>query len=479
MVEQHSVFTAKHIHLTGIKGVAMTSLAQCLVDIGKTLTGSDVKDDFVTKDILKKLAIKVFPLGIPNNQLPTTELVIYTSAHGGPNNPEVVQAKNAGIQTLSQAEALAQLFNIKEGIAICGVGGKSTTSAMLTWILEKMEYEPSFSVGVGKIVGMERTGKWNDHSPYFVAEADEYVIDPTANKPVPRFSFLKPGIIICTNIKYDHPDVYSSFDATKKAYHDFFHNLKPNGTLIINGDDQELVAIATKVKEKREDITLVRYGQNETNDYVIADYSVNDGHSTSVLSSYNIPPTPISLTLPGLFNHFNATGALIAANQITNSLEKSVQTLSTFRSTQRRFEFVGEKKGVMYYDDYAHHPNEISSTIQALHDLYPNRRKVVAFQPHTFSRTKQLFSEFVKSFEKAEEIVLLDIFASARESFDNSISSDMLAQEIRQQFPNVTVHNVHTVANLATFCQQKLQHNDVLITLGAGDIYTVHDMISE
>lgn len=460
----------------------MTSLAQCLADMGKTLTGSDVEEDFVTKEVLATIEAEILPFSEIENLHSTTyhlQLLIYTSAHGGPQNPEVLWAKQNGIPTLSQAEALAQLFNAKNGIAVCGVGGKSTTSAMITWILETLKFKPSFSVGVGKVVGMDRTGRWNEESEYFVAEADEYVIDPKAEIPTPRFSFLKPQIIVCTNLKFDHPDVYKTFGDTKEAYLQFFNNLKQTGKLIINGDDNELLQLAKAFLQSRSDAQLITYGANPSNDYILSGYIIENGQSKSLLTSNNLPPTNITLQIPGLFNHFNATAAVIASSFITTSVNESAQALNDFKSTQRRFEFIGEKSGIKYYDDYAHHPNEISSAIQALSDFFPTQRKVIAFQPHTFSRTKQLFDDFVDSFAQAEEVLLLDIFASARESFDSSITSENLVRAIREKYPKIHIQNISSVEKLAEYCQRELKAGDVMITLGAGDIYQVHDQIVE
>lgn len=481
------IFTANTIHLTGIKGVAMTSLAQCLIDMGKTITGSDVHEDFVTKRILKKLDIQIFQIqlqenstpdfveSIHNSQLTTNNqqpnLLIYTSAHGGPYNPEVKWAKELGVTTLSHAEALGQLFNRKKGIAVCGVGGKSTTSAMITWILEKLGKNPSFSVGVGEIIGMERTGKWAKESECFVAEADEYVTDPSApdrgEEITPRFSYMKPQLVICTNLTHDHPDVYENFDQTKKVFRQFFESVKNNGTLIVNGDNQDLVKIAEEVAHKKQ-LKVITVGNENSSDFTVKDHEGNFtfNHDYSV-----------SLQIPGIFNVMNAVMAIAACQTIGIPVEQSMDALKSFQSTQRRFEYKGEKNGVLYYDDYAHHPSEVKGIIEALDDKFPNQRKVIVFQPHTFSRTKQLFTEFVHSFSQAKEVVFIDIFSSAREEFDPSISSDDLVNAVKKEFPEVKIKNVHTVDNLAEFCKTELHSGDICLTIGAGDIYKVHEMV--
>ena len=209
-----SILDYNNFFLVGIKGVAMTAIAQILIDAKKRVSGSDVEENFVTQDILKKLNIDIlngFETEIPKD----TDYVIYTAAHNGPFNPQVIAAKKKNIPALSQAEVLAKFFNLKKGIAVCGVEGKSTVSAMIAWILEITGRNPSFSIGVGNIPGLNKTAKWDQDSDLFVSEADEYVIDPSCierhEKIIPRFSFLKPFTTVCTNLKFDHPDVYKDF----------------------------------------------------------------------------------------------------------------------------------------------------------------------------------------------------------------------------------------------------------------------------
>ena len=483
-----NIFSANTIHLTGIKGVAMTSLAQCLVDMGKKVTGSDVSEDFVTKRILKKLDIPIFPIQLkenatpqfvsranpPHNPQPTThniipDLLIYTAAHGGPYNPEVIWAQKQGIPTLSHAEAMSQLFNQKKGIAVCGVGGKSTTSAMIAWILDRLGKRPSFCVGVGEIIGMGETGKWIKDSEYFIAEADEYVTDPSApdrgEEITPRFTYMKPQIIVCTNLKHDHPDVYQDFTKTKHAFGQFFESVKENGILIVNGDNSELLDLAHQVVAKK-NIQLIAVGTKANSDFIIKDYLGN--FESDKLHQ-------VSLQIPGIFNVFNAVMAIATCRALGISIEKSIDALKSFQSTQRRFEFKGENKGVKYYDDYAHHPSEVQGVIQALSEKFPDRRKVIAFQPHTFSRTKQLFTDFIESFSQAKELLLLDIFSSAREEFDPTISSDDLVNAVKSKFPKINIVNLHSIEELAKFCKNSLNEGDVCLTIGAGDIYKVHE----
>lgn len=474
-------------YLVGIKGVAMTALAHCLVDAGKTVAGSDLAEDFVTKDQLRSMAVAI------DNQFDPAliagfDCVIFTAAHNGPQNPQVVAARALNIPTFSHAEALGQLFNQKQGIAVCGVGGKSTTSAMITWILsqhaQSAAEQPSYAVGVGGIPGLSKTGQWNPANPYFVAEADEYVTDPQAaargEKITPRFSYLQPFITLCTNLRYDHPDVYTSFDHTKETYATFFNQIKPGGSLVINGDDQPLLELAQNWQQKTGG-SVTTFGAGSDNDLQLIEYHSTAGKTITTIAhnSENSGPETITLelVLPGMFNVMNAVAALTVCQQLGIPLATAATHLHHFRSTMRRAEFIGEKRGVLYYDDYAHHPNEVAHIIAAFKEWFGDQRLVIAFQSHTFSRTKQLFAEFVDALGLAREVVMIDIFASAREKYDNSISSDLLCQAIEDKYPDTSARNLHTVENLATFCQTELKEGDVLITVGAGDIYHLHELL--
>lgn len=456
-------------YFVGVKGVAMTSLAQMLIDAGKSVIGSDVEQVFVTEKKLQELNIKIdnFSLPLPEN----IDCVVYTAAHQGIDNPQVKWALEHNLPTFSQAEAVASLFNQKQGFAVCGVGGKSTVSAMITWILTNIGQNPSFSVGVGNIPGLEKTGAWTE-SAYCVAEADEYVIDPHAPQKnqeiIPRFSFLKPVVTVCTNLRYDHPDVYRDFNHTRQVFKKFFSQTKDY--IVINADDQELFNLAVETGLK-----LVTFGENPQADFVLTACDSHEG-VTKGSFTYQSKTYSLELTIPGKFNLLNALAAIAAIAPIhPEALTK--HQLTGFKSTARRFENKGEISGIQCFDDYAHHPNEVKSAIDAINAWYPNKRKVFVFQSHTYSRTKQLFGEFVDAFAEAKEVVMINIFSSAREKDDPTISSDLLCQKIEEKYPNTKAKNLKTIDSLADFYKTELKPGDVFVTLGAGDIYEVYDLL--
>jgi UDP-N-acetylmuramate--alanine ligase len=462
----------QRFYFVGAKGVAMTSLAQCLVEAGKSVQGSDVAEEFVTQKILDQLHIQIdqgFEGEIPSE----VECVVYTSAHQARQNPQVVQALTKNLPVFSQAEAIAELFNQKQGIAVCGVGGKSTTSAMIAWILEKTGRQPSFSIGVGNIPGLEKTGQWRSETSFFVAEADEYVTDPSApsrNEEItPRFSFLKPTVTVCTNLVFDHPDVYKDFEHTKSVFTRFFTQIQNGGALIINSQSKK------EIIEKLS-VPIITFGEEEGSNFQIQNFESSVGQ-TKAQVVHQAQSYSLTLQIPGLYNVRNAVAAIAAASQIGVPIEESISALAGFRSTMRRCEYIGEKNGVRFYDDYAHHPNEIKQVIHAYHEWFPQAKLIVAFQSHTFSRTKALYDQFVAAFAEASEVLMIDIFASARESFDDTISSDGLCDSIHAAFPQVRAQNLKTLPQLSEYIQAHLQPGDVCLTVGAGDIYKVHELI--
>lgn len=462
-------FQYQSFYLVGIKGVAMTSLAQLLLDMGKQVKGSDVPEDFPTKVQLDRLQLPIdtdFNTPLPDD----IECVIYTGAHGGQNNQQVKSAKAKGLPTFTHAQALAEFFNQKQGIAVCGVGGKSTVAAMITWIFNSMRLNPSFSVGVGNIPGLDKTGAWTD-GKYFVAEADEYVEDPSitnhAAEIVPRFNYLKPFITVCPNLRFDHPDVYRDFAHTKKIFGEFFIKTDKNGVLVVNGDDLELVGIANSSHAH-----VLTFGESEGVDFRLIDYQIKNGQAITTFINQG-QTYQFTLQIPGKFNALNALAAIAAAGFI-DVKALTDHNLSEFKSTSRRFENIGNIHGIQCYDDYAHHPHEIKAAIQALNEWCPTERKVIAFQSHTFSRTKQLFNDFVDAFSEAKEIVMTDIFASAREQSDPTITSTKLCEAISQKYPQIKAQNLGTNEQLLEYFKSELKSGDVFLTLGAGDIYEIY-----
>jgi UDP-N-acetylmuramate--alanine ligase len=429
----------KNIHFVGIKGVGMCALALCAQDLGIKITGSDTSELFVTDKILKERKIK-WEVGFDENHISNDiDLVITTGAHGGLNNPEVLAAKEKVIPVLTHAEALAKFSEGKEVIAVCGVGGKTTTSAIIAHTLDNCGLNPSYAIGVGKIDPLGYPGKYVKNGKYFVCEADEFVNSPGIDN-TPKFLFLNPKIVVVTNIEHDHPDVYPTLEDTKNAYFKFFQKIPSNGLLIINSNDKNAKEVSKNLSCK-----VVGFNTNEK----------------------------IETSLPGEYNQKNLAAAIAVTDFLNISKEKVLQSIKSFKGTQRRFEKVGNtKEGAIIIDDYAHHPNEIKSVLKAARESYPERRIIAVFQPHTYSRTKALFEDFAKSFNDADVACFMDIYASAREKKDESVSSGKLAEETKKYNPNSFYIGNHERA--IKWLKENLKNKDLLLTLGAGDIFYLH-----
>jgi UDP-N-acetylenolpyruvoylglucosamine reductase len=468
-----NLLSYQHFFLVGIKGVAMTSLANLLRDAGKQVSGSDVAEDFITYRQLASLQVAI--IGLDDSLPADAECVVFTAAHQGSQQRQVAAARERGILTVSHAEALAYFFNQKSGLAVCGVGGKSTISAMAAWILEKTGRMPSYSVGVGGIAGLPKTGVWRPESTWFVAEADEYAANPTeaaaGERVIPRFSFLRPQVAVCSHIRYDHPDVYKSFDDTLSAFRDFFTSIQPGGHLILHEDDQRWLA----------DPGQYQTSTVGTSDQTTLKYSLDAVASQpgATAGSFTLQGTtiPVLLQVPGEYNLENAAFAALACSSAGVPLEESIAALASFASTSRRFEARGMLREAACYDDYAHHPSELSAVLAALGDWYPGQKTLVAFQPHTFSRTKKLFDDFTDTLAGCPHLVLLDIFASARETDDPSISSQALAEAIKRKNPDSDVTVLPDYTALAAYLDTHAAEFAAILTTGAGDIYKAFDML--
>jgi len=455
----------KKIHFTGIKGVGMTALALCAQDLGMQVTGSDVKEKFVTDQILAKRKID-WHLGFDPNKIDeNTNLLVFTAAHGGPKNKEVAWAESRRIPVLSQAQALGLFMKKKIGISTCGVGGKTTTASMLATILAEAGEKPSFAVGVGNILPLGVPGRYEIEGKYFIAEADEY-FEPV--KKMPKFLYQKPQIIILTNIEYDHPDVYPNLEKTLKAFRDFVEKLPKNGFLIANFDNKNVIKLLKLIQLGNK--TVETFGFSRGAKWQITNYRIENNQTHFCLGGEEY-----SLLLPGRFNAANAAACIIAAKKLSLSSTKIKRGLARFKGTKRRFEKISEINGISLYDDYAHHPLQIRSTLAAAREWFGGRRILAIFQPHTYSRTKYLFNDFCKSFTFVDQVIITKIYASAREKEDLGVSGSDLAKGIAAcQGKAIYLPDQNSiVAYLKKVCRS----GDVIFTLGAGDIFLWHDKI--
>lgn len=459
----------KSIHFTGIKGVGMTALALCAQDLGKKISGSDTDETFPTSAILQARGIKS-KIGFAPKNLPSNcDLLIFTGAHGGATNPEVTVAQKLNIPVLSHAEALALFTQNKQTIAVAGVGGKSTTSAMTATVLDAAGLKPSFAVGVGNIPALGTPGRFVRKTPFFVVESDEYVTDPQTNL-IPRFHHLDPFIAIITNLEHDHPDVYPTLADVFSAFKIFIDKVKSKGLVIVNIDNPRVRQLVADISRP-----VVSYGFSPQADWQVVKTHTADQKQFFRLQFKNMIWPDFILNVPGQYNVLNAVAAIACAHQLGVSVEKIQAGLKAFTGTSRRFEFIGEANGILLYDDYAHHPIEIRALLKAARQWFPGKRIFAIFQSHTYSRTKALLAEFARSFAQADQVVINDIFASAREKDNLGLTGLKLTQAIKKHQPHVSYcpgkeETIEFIAN-------HVRPGDVVFTVGAGNNFLWHQDI--
>lgn len=459
------------IHFTGIKGVGMTPLAIIAKEAGIKVTGSDVAEKFITDVELEKSGIKSID-GFSRENIQDQDLVIATGAHGGSENIEVLEAKKKGINVLNQGRALGEFQTGKLlgknniGISVAGSHGKTTTTAILATILKENNLDPSYVIGTGKIASLGLSGHFGK-GDYFVTEADEYFADVVSDK-VPKFMYQNPKIILFTNIDFDHPDVFSSFEELKKAYLEFARKIPADGSIVVYGDGKTNRDFISSLG-----ISCKTYGFSPDNDYILDRVSFDSEKMFFWVKSGDSVIGQFSTQVFGEHNAKNCLGAIVTSLELGLSIDQIKKGLSAFKGTKRRAEFVGNlSSGGLLYDDYAHHPEEIKETLSAFRSAFDKYKIVVIFQPHMYSRTKILFSDFVNSFEKADETIITKIFPSFREPIDKNFSSARIVEELKARGKNASYfEEMQDVIKYTS--SQKYPNKTIVITMGAGDIYKI------
>ncbi len=471
--------TIDHIFFVGIKGVAMANLARILKQMGKTVSGSDVSEEFITDVSLKEAEISV-TTSFEASQLPAdTQYVIYSASHGGKNNPQVTEGVKRGITVLHQADLLGMLIKeFRKSIAVAGCHGKTTTSGMLAYALSKLSHSSSHMIGVssfGDTYGGEFKGK-----DYFVFEADEYGIDPPEDI-TPKFHKVNPDYALVTNLDFDHPDIYKSFTEVKDAFSAFMQKIIQKDTippvLFLNGDDEGLRDISFHLPPS----AYIFYGASEMCDVTYSDISNDEKETIFVLNSeqYDIKHTEISVSLFGEKNVSNTTGVIAILLHLGFPIQDIKAVIRDYQGPKRRFEQKYFKNDIYVFDDYAHHPAEIDATITACQSRFPNRRMIVIFQPHTFTRTKQFADAFAEVLSRADEALLLPIFSSARENAEGQhITSDDLVDLARKK-GITTIKAFGSKEDLTEYLSGHISQGDIIFTMGAGDVYKLDGEIEK
>jgi UDP-N-acetylmuramate--alanine ligase len=446
------------VHLIGIGGSGLSAIARLLKESGYEVSGSD--------KVLSPLAADLQAAGVTVSvghdplHVAGADWVVRSSAITD-DNPEVQAALQAGIPVYKRADFLGKLMADRMGIAVAGTHGKTTTTAMIAWVLSVLGRDPSFIVGgVMNNYGVNaRAGKGNA----FVIEADEYDR---------MFLGLRPRIEVVTNIEHDHPDCYPTLENMFEAFEQFVELLPPDGTLIVSAEDEGAVALLSRARKSGR--SVVSYGAQ-------SEMTINSPHW---MQARNLRPNnvggfdftvytnivnagaqslDVSLRVPGEHNVRNSLAALSVIAVMGLSLKNAIAALSEFKGTGRRFQVLGEKHGITVVDDYAHHPTEIRATLAAARARFPGRRIWAVWQPHTYSRTRTLFFEFSRAFSDADVVLVTEVYA-AREAPENFSSAEVVST-----MPHPSAHFTGTLENTSEYLLKHLQAGDVLLVLSAGD----------
>jgi UDP-N-acetylmuramate--alanine ligase len=440
------------IHLIGIGGTGLSAIARVLLEMGHTVSGSDRAESPFTRD-LQSAGVTIHIGHNPKN-IEGADLVVRSSAIPD-DNPEVVAARAARIPVLKRADFLGSLMEGKTGIAIAGTHGKTTTTAMIAWLLTALNQEPSFIVG-GVLTNLgvnARSGK----GITFIIEADEYDR---------MFLGLKPAIEVVTNIEHDHPDCYPTLADFEAAFMEFVHHLPTDGMLIACAEDPGAYALLTKA-EKMGKATLA-YGLKPTasDGREIETYtsvlSVNGRGGFTFSASVLGKSATVELQVPGKHNILNALAALTVVELLGLPLASAAQAMGRFVGTGRRFEVRGEANGIVVIDDYAHHPTEIQATLAAARYRYPRCPIWVVWQPHTYSRTQMLLDDFANSFGNADEVIVTEVYPAREPKQD--FSSKKVVDAMHRP-----AHFIAGLSEVSNYLITHLRPGDVLLVLSAGD----------
>ncbi len=450
----------KNIHCIGIGGIGLSAVAEILHDKGYNLSGSDMKTSDVTAR-LQEQGIRVF-LGHSADNIKGADLVVYSSAVS-PENPEIAAARAAGIPTVTRAEALGALMSdYATSIAVSGTHGKTTTTSMVSLILEKAGTDPTILIG-GNLPEFHGNAKIG-HSEYFVTEACEYM---------DSFLSLRPKIEIILNIDSDHLDYFKDIDHIVRSFDRFAQLIPADGLIVAYEANPFVASIIDEIDADR----IVTFGFTKNSTYSARNIDFdNNGFPGFDVVKAGEKLARVQLQVPGEHNIANALASFATCHTLGVDPQVITDVLAKFSGSQRRFDVIGTTaNGVKIIDDYAHHPTEIRATLNAAKNM-PHGRLWCLFQPHTYTRTLALFDEFVKAFDNTDVLIMAEIYA-AREKNIYKISSRELINEIKKQNPAREAYYFNSLEEIAAFVGNNAQPGDMVITMGAGDIFKVAEML--
>lgn len=457
----------KHIHFVGIGGAGMSGIAEVFVNLGYQVSGSDLMDNAVTRR-LGKLGIRVYA-GHASEQIAGADVVV-TSTAVKPDNPEVIAAKNRNIPVVPRAMMLAELLRLRSGIAIAGTHGKTTTTSLIASILAAADMDPTFVIG-GKLEAAGCHAKLGS-GQFIVVEADESDAS---------FLYLQPVLTVVTNIDADHMETYGhDFNRLKQTFVDFVQHLPFYGMAVVCMDDANIREVMPQITKP-----ITTYGLSEEAQVRATDIR-QERHRMKFTAIVGVNGSArkleIALNIPGLHNIQNALAAIAVANEIGVPDAAIVKALSEFKGVERRFQQYGEirlsaQKSFTLIDDYGHHPAEMEATIKAARGAFPGHRLVVAFQPHRYTRTRDVFEGFTRVLSQADVLLLTEVYPAGEEPIV-AADSKSLARSIRVQGRVEPIY-IEEVDDLPAAILDIVQDGDIVLVMGAGSVARVAPHIAQ
>jgi UDP-N-acetylmuramate--alanine ligase len=444
--------TEQHVHFIGIGGYGMSAIARVMLEMGYTVTGSDVASQELTEKLAAKGA-KIY-IGHTAEHVHGADLVVYSTALPK-DNVERLEAQEQGIPVLHRSQMLARLLNERTGVAVAGAHGKTTTSSMIALVMEHCGTDPTYIIG-GEIMDMGTNAKAGQ-GKCVVAEADES-----------DGSFLQyhPSLGVVTNIEADHLENYGGdFGKLKEAYVQFLNQIKPDGKAVVCGDDRNVRELLPQVQSK-----VITYGIESGCDYTAHEIDLGDRCVTFRMNQGDRELGMVELSVPGRHNVYNAMATVIVCLEAGIPFNEIAVALRHFHGAKRRFQVLGEQDGILIIDDYAHHPTEIQATIAAAKAT--GKRIIAVFQPQRYTRTFFLLDAFSRAFGEADEVIITDIYSPAGEKAIEGVHSSKLVELIKEN-SNAGARYLPTKQDVLEDLQNRLKPGDLVLTMGAGDIYKV------
>lgn len=449
---------SEHVHFIGIGGYGMSAIARVMLDMGYRVSGSDVASQDLTEKLSAQGA-KVF-IGHEAKNVSGADLVVFSTALPK-DNVEMLEAEKLQIPILHRSQMLARLLNEQSGVAVAGAHGKTTTSSMIALVMEECQLDPTYIIG-GEIMNVGSNAK-SGRGEYLIAEADES-----------DGSFLNyhPAVAIVTNIEADHLENYDgSYDKLKDAYRQFLNHVKEDGIAVVCQDCPDVRELIPGIKAN-----VITYGIDENADYTASNLSFVDRTSSFDVHHHGKYLGRAKLSVPGKHNVYNALATIITCLNAGLAFEKIAEALFEFRGAKRRFQVLLEQDGLIVIDDYAHHPTEIQATISAAKAI--GKRIIAVFQPQRYTRTHFLFDAFSRSFGEADEVIITSIYSPAGEKRIEGVTSEKLVEMICQN-SHSEAKFIATKEEVQEYLLQHIQSGDLVLTMGAGDIWKVAKHIAD